>query len=54
MNDEKLDLAIQVLEDFYFGESGDCGEKLFINFAKKYKQEFFNSKLSMSTENKFE
>jgi len=52
--DEKLDIALKAIEDYYFGNDEDCGEKLFINFAKKHKNEFIIGKLSESTENKFE
>jgi hypothetical protein len=56
MIDEKLDEAIQNIEAFYFGEGGSIenGEKLYIDFAKQHKNEFIKSKLSESTENKFE
>ncbi len=64
MLDEKIEKSIHIIEAYFFkeldenknkfGESIDCGEKLFIDFAKKYKNEFLNSKLTESTENKFE
>ena len=54
MLDNKTYEAIELIESFLFGEGEECGEKLYIDFAKKYKNEFMNSKLTESTENKFE
>lgn len=54
MSDDKIIESIECLEKYFFGESGECGEKLFIDFAKKHNNEFINSKISDSTENKFE
>ena len=38
---------------FLFGKSGDCGEKLFLDFAKENKKHFANANLGKSTENNF-
>ena len=54
MSDEKIDESIEVLEKYFFGDGEECGERLFLDFAKEYKSEFINSKISDSTENKFE
>ena len=54
MNEDKLDESIEMIENYFFGESGDCGEKLFLDFAREHKIEFLNAKLNESTENKFE
>jgi hypothetical protein len=67
MQDDKIDESIRLIEEFFFNEEDiersdedyktynkECGEKLFIDFAKKYKKEFMNCKLNKSTENKFE
>jgi hypothetical protein len=53
MNDEKLINAIKRIEDYYFGEGEDCGERLFIDFARKNRQAFLGSKLNNSSENDF-
>ena len=58
MSDEKIDQAVKNIEDFFFTNvdhlNKECGEKLYIDFAKEHKNEFINCKLSNSTENKFE
>lgn len=54
MDDDKLDNTIQRIEDYYFGEGEERGEKLFLEFAKKHRDQFLQAKLSSSTENKFE
>ena len=54
MNEDKLDESIQMIENYFFGEVGDCGEKLFLDFARENKKVFLNAKLNESTENKFE
>lgn len=54
MTDEKITQAITNIENFLFEESEDNGEKLFLDFARKYKSEFVNSKINESTENRFE
>jgi hypothetical protein len=67
MSDDRLDESIRIIEEYFFDEedkertineyknySKDCGEKLFVDFAQKYKNEFMNCKLNESTENKFE
>ena len=38
----------------YKNYNKECGEKLFIDFAKKHKSKFIDCKLNESTENKFE
>lgn len=53
-NDDLLDTAIKTIEDYFFGTGEECGEKLFMNFAKKNKEAFSKAKLSGSTENNFE
>ncbi len=53
MCDDILDNTIKIIENYYFGQSGECGEKLFIDFAAKHKSKFAASKLSNSTENQF-
>jgi hypothetical protein len=53
-SDESLNSALILIENYYFGEGENCGERLFIDFAKKHKTVFLNSKISESTENKFE
>ena len=53
-DDEILDNTIKGIEDYFFGTGDECGEKLFIQFAKENKQKFLDAKLSSSTENQFE
>jgi hypothetical protein len=40
---DKLDLTINIIENYFFGTEGDCGEQLFINFSKEHKEMFINS-----------
>jgi hypothetical protein len=54
MSDEKLNEAIVELENYFLGEGGECGEKLFVDFAKTNKQKFLSAKINQSTENNFE
>jgi len=54
MIEDKLDQTIKIIENYFFGTEGDCGEQLFINFSKENKEMFNNSKLSESTENRIE
>lgn len=53
-SENKLDLTIKNIESYYFGDSSECGEQLFLGFFEKHKEEFQNHKLDSSTENKFE
>ena len=53
-DDEILNETIKGIEDYFFGTEGECGEKLFIDFAKENKQKFLDAKLTSSTENKLE
>lgn len=52
--EDYLEDAIKSIEDYFFGTGEDCGEKLFMNFAKEHKEAFSKAKLSGSTENNFE
>jgi hypothetical protein len=54
IDENQLEETIANIENYYFGEKGDCGESLFINFAKENKETFIKAKLSQSTENNFE
>ena len=54
VDDDIINDTIETLENYLFGKSGDCGEKLFIDFAKNNKQHFIDAKLGQSTENNFE
>jgi hypothetical protein len=54
MNDDKIINTIKEIEKYYFGDGGDCGEKLFIDFAKSHKEDFMKSKINHSTENEFQ
>ena len=51
VDDDIINDTIETLENYLFGKSGDCGEKLFIDFAKNNKQHFIDAKLGQSTEN---
>lgn len=51
MGDELLDETIQNIENYFFGTGEDCGEQLFIKFAKENKNVFAKAKLSHSSEN---
>ena len=53
IDDDIIDDTVETLENFLFGKSGDCGEKLFIDFAKENKAHFANANLGKSTENNF-
>ena len=53
IDDDIIDDTVETLENFLFGKSGDCGEKLFIDFAKENKVHFANANLGKSTENNF-
>ncbi len=54
MNDDKLDETIKIIENYFFGAEGECGEQLFKNFSKEHKEIFKNSNISDSTENRIE
>jgi hypothetical protein len=54
MIEDKLDFTIKIIENYFFGTDGDCGEQLFINFFKEHKEMFINSKISESIENRIE
>ena len=53
IDDDLINDTIETLENFLFGKSGDCGEKLFLDFAKENKKRFANANLGKSTENNF-
>ena len=53
IDDDLINDTIEALENFLFGKSGDCGEKLFLDFAKENKKHFANANLGKSTENNF-
>ena len=53
VDDGLLDETIEIIENFLFGKGDECGEKLFINFARKNKSHFMNAELGKSTENNF-
>ena len=53
IDDDLINDTIETLENFLFGKSGDCGEKLFLDFAKENKKHFANANLGKSTENNF-
>ena len=48
-----LDDTIEIIENYLFGKGDNCGEKLFIDFAKENKKYFLNSGIGKSTENDF-
>ena len=61
MEDEKLNSTIIKIEGYFFSDdeqrkdpSRDCGEKIFMDFAKSNRDTFIKCKLNESTENKFE
>ena len=53
IDDDLINDTIETLENFLFGKKGDCGEKLFLDFAKENKKHFANANLGKSTENNF-
>ena len=53
IDDDVINDTVEALENFLFGKEGDCGEKLFIDFAKANKKYFENAGLGKSTENNF-
>ena len=53
IDDDVINDAVEALENFLFGKEGDCGEKLFIDFAKENKEHFAKANLDKSTENNF-
>ena len=53
VNDQVLDDTIEEIEKYLFGKGDNCGEKLFIDFAKANKKYFENAGLGKSTENNF-
>jgi hypothetical protein len=53
-NEEKIGTAIKHIEEYYLGEGEECGEQLFIEFAKKNKKVFLDAKINDSTQNNFE
>ena len=53
IDDQLLDEAIETIENYLFGKGDNCGEKLFIDFAKENKKYFVNAGLCKSTENNF-
>ena len=54
MENEIFEETIKNIEEYYLGEGEECGEKLFIEFARKYKDKFLNSRVNNSSENDFE
>ena len=53
IDDDLLDETIEIIENYLFGKGDNCGEKLFIDFAKANKKYFENAGLGKSTENNF-
>ena len=53
IDDDLINDTIEALENYLFGKNGDCGEKLFIDFAKDNKKHFAEANLGKSTENNF-
>ena len=53
IDDQVLDDTIEAIENYLFGKGDNCGEALFINFARANKQYFENAGLGKSTENNF-
>ena len=53
IDDDIINDTIESLENFLFGKTGDCGEKLFIDFARENKKHFAQANLGKSTENNF-
>ena len=53
IDDDTINDTIETLENFLFGKEGDCGEKLFIDFARENKNHFAKANLGKSTENNF-
>ena len=53
IDDQLLDDTIETIENYLFGKGDNCGEKLFIDFAKANKKYFANAGLGKSTENDF-
>ena len=53
IDDDLINDTIETLENFLFGKKGDCGDKLFLDFAKENKKHFANANLGKSTENNF-
>ena len=54
MNDDKLDDTIKIIENYFFGTEGECGEQLFKKFSNENKDNFKNFDISDSTENRIE
>jgi hypothetical protein len=54
MNDDKFNFTIKEIENYFFGIEEDCGEKLFIDFAKVHKEDFMKSRINSFTENEFQ
>ena len=53
IDDDLINDTVESLENFLFGKEGDCGEKLFLDFAKENKNQFAKANLGKSTENNF-
>ena len=53
IDDQLLDDTIKAIENYLFGKGDNCGERLFIDFARENKKYFINSKIGKSTENDF-
>ena len=53
IDDQLLDDTIEIIENYLFGKGDNCGEKLFIDFAKENKKYFLNSGIGKSTEHDF-
>lgn len=54
MNYDKLDDTIKIIENYFFGTEGECGEQLFKNFSKDNRENFKSLDISDSTENRIE
>ena len=53
IDDQLLDDTIETIENYLFGKGDNCGERLFIDFARENKKYFINSDIGKSTENDF-
>lgn len=51
---EKLEQIMDAVEEFYFGDSENSGEQLFMKFASKHAHLFDEDCDAVATENKLE
>ena len=54
MISEKMQKAMDTIQDFYFGDSEDCGEVMFKKFAEKHSKTFKKGKDQPPDEHKLE